>query len=219
MICIAIDGPSGSGKSTVSKMIADNLGFIDVNTGALYRAIAYYLKINNIDYKDVNKVCEVLNLIDIKIYGSNEKIFLNGKDISSQIRSEDISRISSKISSYPKVREYLLETQRKIAKNNNVVMDGRDIGTVVIPHADVKIFLTALPEIRAKRRYNQLKEEQIKFKKLLEDLNKRDYEDIHRKISPLKIADDAIIFDNSKYTVEETVNKLLSIIKEYVKFK
>lgn len=218
MKCIAIDGPSGSGKSTVAKMLAEKLHFTDVNTGALYRAIAYYLKLNNIDYNKVEEVKKVLDLIEIEIKDNKgtKRIILNGIDVSDEIRMEEISLISSKISSYGSVRDHLLKTQRDIARKNNVVMDGRDIGTVVMPNADVKIFLTAAPEVRARRRYEQLKDEHTDFETVLKDLNERDYKDIHRKIAPLRVAKDAIVFDNSNYTVESTVEHILNIIRENI---
>ena len=218
MKCIAIDGPSGSGKSTVAKMLADRLGFTDVNTGALYRAIAYYLKVNDIDYNNSNDIEKVLDLINIEIEDNSgvKRIILNGSDVSDEIRMEEISLISSKISSYGSVRDHLLKIQRDIASKNNVVMDGRDIGTVVMPDADVKIFLTATPEVRARRRFEQLKDEHTDFETILKDLNRRDYNDTHRKIAPLKVAKDSIIFDNSNYTVEGTVEYLLKIIRENI---
>ena len=145
MKCIAIDGPAGSGKSTISKILAKKLGFINVDTGALYRAIAYYVKSNNINYNSNNDVKNVLGNIEIKLKNSDENqiVILNGEDITDKIRSEDISMIASKVSSFAEVREFLLDLQRNIARYNNVVMDGRDIGTTVIPNANIKIFLTA----------------------------------------------------------------------------
>lgn len=217
MTCIAIDGPSGSGKSTVSKILARKLGFVNVDTGALYRGIAYYFYINNVDFRKIENLTKILKDITIKIENSNydQRIFLNGEDITDNIRSEKISKLASEISSLPEVRSHLLKLQREIAKNRNVVMDGRDIGTVVIPDAKVKIFLTASPQLRAKRRYKQLNEK-VSYTEILKDITKRDENDSNREICPLKKSEDAIVFDNSSYTLEETANKLLDIIKERV---
>ena len=218
MITIAIDGPSGSGKSTISKIIAKKIGFINVDTGALYRTIAYFFLENKINYKEKSEVLKNLNNISVSLKNENfsQTIFLNGVDVTQKIRTNEISMVSSEISVIPEVRQFLLKLQRDIAKENNVVIDGRDIGTVVIPNADVKIFLTADPKVRAKRRYNQLisKGQSTTFDEILELINKRDYNDIHRKISPLKKADDAILVDNSNLNQQDTVYKLIEIIKK-----
>jgi cytidylate kinase len=215
MISIAIDGPSGSGKSTISKHLARELNFLNVDTGALYRAVAYFLSANDIDYTNELNVGQCLDKIKIDVKNSNytQVIFLNGEDITNKIRSNDMSMIASRISAMPEVRKYLLNFQRNLAKSSNVIMDGRDIGTVVLPDADVKIFLTASPEVRAKRRYMQLGGG-TDYKEILETLNKRDFNDSHRKTAPLKPAFDAIAFDNSEYSLSETVDMLLKIIKE-----
>ena len=217
MVCIAIDGPSGSGKSTVSKILARKLGFVNVDTGALYRGVAYYFYINNVDFRKIENLTQALKDIKIEIENSNhtQKIFLNNEDITDKIRLEKISKIASEVSALSEVRVYLLGLQREIAKNRNVVMDGRDIGTVVIPNAEVKIFLTASPEVRAERRYKQLSEK-VSYSEVLKDINERDMNDSNREICPLRKSDDAIIFDNSSYTLEETADKLLDIIKERV---
>lgn len=217
MVCIAIDGPSGAGKSTVSKILARKLGFVNIDTGALYRGIAYYFYINKIDFKKIENLNKVLKDIKIKIENSdfNQKIFLNNEDITNKIRLKEISKVASEISALSEVRLYLLELQREISKDKNVVMDGRDIGTVVMPNADVKIFLTASSEIRAERRYKQLSEK-VSYDEILKSIKKRDQNDSNRKICPLKKSEDAIIFDNSSYTLEETSDKLLDIIKERV---
>ena len=219
MICIAIDGPSGSGKSTVAKALAKRLSFLFLDTGALYRTVAYYFKTKNVNFNSNSEVKEALNDISIKILSSDQgqRILLGGKDITSEIRNEEISVMSSKVAAISKVREHLLEIQRAIAKENNVIMDGRDIGTAVMPDAEVKIFLTASPELRAKRRYLQLNDKSIQPEKVLEDLIKRDKQDSTREICPLRIAEDAILFDSSKFTLEETIDNLLKIIKERIK--
>lgn len=218
MITIAIDGPSGSGKSTISKIIAKKIGFINVDTGALYRTIAYFFLENKINYKEKSEVLKNLNNISVSLKNENfsQTIFLNGVDVTQKIRTNEISMLSSEISVIPEVRQFLLKLQRDIAEKNNIVIDGRDIGTVVIPNADVKIFLTADPKVRAKRRYNQLisKGQSTTFDEILELINKRDYNDIHRKISPLKKANDAILVDNSNLNQQDTVYKLIEIIKK-----
>lgn len=223
MISIAIDGPSGSGKSSISKCLAKKLGFVHVDTGALYRTIAYYLCKNNVDYSNSEKVCENLKDIDIKVKFSNnnQNVFLNGVNVTDKIRSADISIASSRISSMSLVRKFLLDLQKDIAKENNVIMDGRDIATVVLPNSEVKIFLTASPEVRAKRRYNQMvaDDPEINFSDVLKNINERDFNDTHREISPLKISDDAVVFDNSDLTFDQTVNSILKIIKERINFE
>lgn len=223
MISIAIDGPSGSGKSSISKCLAKKLNFVNVDTGALYRSVAYYFLKNDINYDCENTVLENLKNINIKVKykNNNQFVFLNNKNITNDIRSDKVSMISSRISSMPCIRNYLLSLQRDIALKNNIIMDGRDIGTVVLPNADVKIFLTASPKSRAQRRYEQLSKNypEIKFSEVLKNINKRDFDDVHRKISPLKPAEDAIIFDSSNYTFEESVNYILNLIEERVNFE
>ena len=223
MISIAIDGPSGSGKSSVSKCLAKKLGFVHVDTGALYRTIAYHLCKNNVDCSSSEKVCENLKDIDIKLkfIDNNQNVFLNGVNVTDKIRSAEISMISSRVSSMHSVRKFLLDLQRNIAKENNVIMDGRDIGTVVLPNSEIKIFLTSSPEVRAKRRYNQLvaNDTEINFYDVLKSINERDFNDTHREISPLKISDNAVVFDNSDLTFDQTVNSILKIIKERINFE
>ncbi len=222
MISIAIDGPSGSGKSTISKCLAKKLGFINVDTGALYRAIAYFFVNNGIDYDLESNVEKALNNIHINLEyeNYNQILLLNGEDITQKIRSDEISMAASKLSSMQCVRDYLFNLQRSIANTNNVIMDGRDIGTVILPNATLKLFLTALPEVRAKRRYIQLVKEnpKITYEEVLKSLNQRDFNDINRKNSPLECAKDAIVFDNSNYSFEETIDELMKIIKERVSF-
>lgn len=220
MISIAIDGPSGSGKSTISKLLSKKLGFINLDTGALYRALAYYLFKNNINYNCEN-FDEILKNVDIKVIHKDfvQHTYLNGEDVSDYIRSPEISLIASKISSFPEVREYFLNFQRNFAECNDVIMDGRDIGTVVLPNADLKIFLTASKESRAQRRYKQLTKDgklNVSFREIVDSISKRDYNDTHRTNSPLIPAKDALKFDNSDLDLRETINHLLCIIKERV---
>lgn len=218
MVSIAIDGPSGSGKSTISKEVAQKLGFLHIDTGALYRTIAYYVFENQ---TPLDKVPEVLNKISInlKFQDNRQIVFLNGKDVSEKIRTPEISSLASKVSKIEEVRRFLLKTQRDLAKENNVIMDGRDIGTTILPNADVKIFLTASSETRAKRRYLQLLESGVKceYSEILKNVIERDNQDINRKISPLKKADDAILLDTSNLTFSESIDKIIEIIKSNLK--
>lgn len=205
---IAIDGPAGSGKSTVAKKIAEKLNIIYIDTGAMYRAIT--LKLKDIDKKFYEEACNNTNIEFI-----NNKIFLDGKDVSSQIRSEEISKLTSDISKIDFVRKKLVSIQKEIADKNSVVMEGRDITTVVLPDADYKFYLSASPEIRAKRRTLQLKEKGLNadYEEILRDIKKRDNNDIKRENSPLKVADDAIVIDSSNLTAEESIEKILSYIR------
>ncbi|GFI71962.1 cytidylate kinase [Clostridiales bacterium] len=190
MINVAIDGPAGAGKSTIAKAAAKKLGFIYVDTGALYRAIALNA-VRNDALSDENKLNEMLKITDVSLdfdENGTQCVILNGEDVSSLIRTPEISMGASKVSSVPAVRAFLLDLQRNIAKNNNVIMDGRDIGSVVLPNADVKIFLFASPECRAERRYKELVEkgENVTYEDVLADVNQRDYQDSHREIAPMK---------------------------------
>lgn len=205
---IAIDGPAGSGKSTVAKKIAEKLNIIYIDTGAMYRAMT--LKLKDIDKKFYEEACNNTNIEFI-----NNKIFLDGKDVSSQIRSEEISKLTSDISKIDFVRKKLVSIQKEIAAKNSVVMEGRDITTVVLPDADYKFYLSASPEIRAKRRTLQLKEKGLNadYEEILRDIKKRDNNDIKRENSPLKVADDAIVIDSSNLTAEESIEKILSYIR------
>jgi len=214
MISIAIDGPSGSGKSTISKEVAQKLNFLHIDTGALYRAIAYYVFKNQIQ---IDKVSEILNKIniDLKFQDGKQLVFLNNENISEKIRTPEISALTSQISKNKEVREYLLKTQRNLAKKYNVIMDGRDIGTTVLPNANVKIFLTASNKTRAKRRQLQLIQSGIdcEYTEILKNIIERDNQDMNRKISPLIKAEGAILLDTSELTFSESVNKIIEIIK------
>lgn len=205
---IAIDGPAGSGKSTVAKRLAERLNIEYIDTGAMYRAIT--LKLKNVENKDYKKVLDKTN-IDFK----NNKIFLDGVDVSNFIRDPEISKLTSDISKLPEVREKLVIIQRSIAKNKSVVMEGRDISTVVLPEADYKFYLSAGEEIRAKRRTLQLLERGLTadYEKILKEIKDRDKNDINRKNSPLKVAENAVIIDSSKLNIEDTVSLMLSYIR------
>lgn len=222
MISIAIDGPASSGKSTVAKIIAKKLGYVHIDTGALYRAIAYFIHENNIDFKNESAVKECLKgiALEMKEKKGVQRTVLNGKILGDEIRNLEVTKISSKIASYACVRDFLLNIQRDFAKTHNVIMDGRDIGTVVLPNATVKIFFTASAEERAKRRFNQVGSNSgTSYEEILEAINKRDYEDTHREIAPLKRAKDSIYFDNSEYTLEQSVEKIMKIIWERIEIK
>ncbi|HHU90629.1 MAG TPA: (d)CMP kinase [Clostridiaceae bacterium] len=217
-IQIAIDGPSGAGKSTMAKLISQKLGIMYLDTGAMYRALALKAIHQNIDTKDSEKVSELLSdfNISIKYENGSQKVYLNNEDVSDKIRTDEVSMGASNVSAIPAVRKRLVELQQKMASNTSVVMDGRDIGTHVLPNADVKIFLTASVAQRALRRYNEQKEKGI-LKKSLKEIEKeieiRDYNDSHRDASPLKQADDAVLLDTSNYSIEESVGKILEIIR------
>ena len=221
MLRIAIDGPGGAGKSSLAKAVAKKLEIIYVDTGALYRTVGYYARECGVSVEDAKKSENMIPLlpdisVDIKYYEGTQHVLLNGIDLGDKIRQPEISMYASAVSSVPEVRAFLLDTQRNIAKNNNVIMDGRDIGTVILPDADVKIFLTASNEARAMRRYLELKEKGIDadYDKVLSELIQRDTQDSSRDIAPCVAADDAITFDNSDCTFEESVNKIISIINE-----
>ena len=220
MFNVAIDGPAGAGKSTIAKAAAKELGFIYVDTGALYRAIAYNAVTNGV-IDDTQKIIDMLadTNVELKYVDGVQAVYLNGDDISAFIRTPEISMGASKVSAIPQVREFLLNLQRDIAKKNNVIMDGRDIATVVLPNADVKIFLFASPECRAQRRYLELVEkgENVTLEDVLEDVNKRDYQDSHREIAPLKPSEDSVMADTSKLTLEESIQLIINIIKERIK--
>ena len=217
-IAAAIDGPVGAGKSSIAREAAKKLGFIYVDTGALYRAVGLYCHRCGTNMKDPADIASRLPEIkpEIRRCDGVQHIYLNGEDVSSEIRLPEISMAASAVSAVPEVRAALLGIQRGIAAENNVIMDGRDIGTVVLPNAQVKIFLTAAPEIRAKRRYDELcaKGVQTTFEEVLADLNKRDYDDSHRAAAPLKQADDAVLADTSGLDFEQSCELICSLIKE-----
>ncbi len=221
-IAVAIDGPSGAGKSTIAKLCAEALGFLYVDTGAIYRTVGLAAREAGIDPKNAGAI-ETL-LPDIKIGMGHDKsglqrMLLNGRDVTDEIRQPDISLYASTVSAIPAVRAFLLDMQRLLARENSVVMDGRDIGTVVLPEADVKIFLTAAPEDRARRRYEELLQRGLKtsFEEVLRDLKKRDEDDATRKASPLRPAEDAICIDTTGNTLEESFELLHGMIEERLK--
>ena len=219
MINVAIDGPAGAGKSTVAKAAAKELGYIYVDTGALYRTVALGAQRKGI-LGDTDKIIEMLAdiVVELKYIDGVQAVFLNGEDVSSLIRTPEISMGASAVSAIPKVREFLLDLQRDIAKKNNVIMDGRDIATVVLPNADVKIFLFASPECRAKRRYDELiaKGESVMYEDVLADVNQRDYQDSHREIAPLKPSEESILLDTSELNLEESIQAIINIVKENI---
>ncbi len=215
-INIALDGPSGAGKSTIAKAVAKKMEYLYVDTGAMYRSIALYVISNSIDTKSASDIISVLPQIkiELKYIDNTQHIFLNDEDVSEKIRTPQVSLAASDVSAIPEVRDFLFNLQRDIAKKSNIIMDGRDIGTVVLPHADVKIFLTASAEERAKRRHAELIEKgiDISFEQVLEEINQRDYNDMHREIAPLKQAEDAILVDTSSLTLEQSVNEIYNTI-------
>ena len=215
MIAVAIDGPAGAGKSSIAKEIARRKGFIYVDTGALYRTIGLYCIRKGVDYKDAASVLDEIE-VELKYENSQQAMYLCGENVTSLIRTEEVSMAASAVSALPAVRAFLLQTQRDLAAKNNVIMDGRDIGTVVLPNAEVKIFLTASPECRAKRRVDQLLEKGIveDYDKVLEEVNIRDYNDSHREIAPLKPASESVIIDTTNDTFEGSVERILAVIEE-----
>ena len=218
---VAVDGPAGSGKGTVTKKIEEELGFLNLDTGATYRCVALQVLKENVKINEEEKIIKIANEIDIQIdnTGSKDIILLNGEDVSKEIRTKEVTSIVSQISSIIPVRKKMVEIQRKLATGKNVIVEGRDIGTVVFPNAEIKIYLDASEEIRAKRRYEENIQNGIEttYEEVLENVKMRDYNDMHKKIGALKKADDAIVVDTSKLSIEEVVNKIEKIIKEYNK--
>ncbi|MBE6806651.1 MAG: (d)CMP kinase [Ruminococcaceae bacterium] len=213
---IAIDGPAGAGKSTIAKVLAKELKLIYVDTGALYRSIGYYVTRQGIALEDTESIVAVLDSlkVELRYVDGIQRVFVNGEDVSDYIRTPAISMAASAVSAIPAVREYLLATQRDIAAHNSVVMDGRDIGTVILPDAKVKIFLTASAESRATRRFAELQEkgDPATYEEVLADMVKRDYDDSHRATAPLKQAEDAVLVDTSGETLEQSVARMKAIV-------
>lgn len=218
---VAIDGPAGAGKSTIAKLISKEMGYIYVDTGAMYRAMAVYFTKNNIDPDDENAINAAVDNVDISIEYQNgeQQVILNGENVTGLLRTEETGNMASRTSKYKEVRSKLVELQRQLAKTSDVVMDGRDIGTTVLPDAFVKIYLTASSDARAKRRYDELaaKGEQCDINDIKEDIENRDYQDMHREISPLKQADDAILLDTSNMNIEQVVAAMRDIIDKAIK--
>ena len=218
MIKIALDGPSGAGKSTVAKALAKKLGIVYVDTGALYRTVGYFVRQNNADPKNAEAVTSLLPRINIEVKYEDglQRVYLNGEDLGDRIRQPEMSMYASAVSAIPSVRAFLLDTQRDIAKKNSVVMDGRDIGTVILPDAEVKVFMFASSEARAKRRYKELieKGENVAYETVLAEMIERDNNDRNRSVAPAIPADDAILMDNSHMSVEENVDAVIRIINE-----
>lgn len=214
---IAVDGPAGAGKSSIAKLVAKELNFVYVDTGAMYRTIALFCLKNNIDTKDENKVSNAVPDIQIKLeyIDGVQHIFLDSEDVSSEIRKEEVGKNASVVAKYTKVREGLLKLQQDMAKTTDVIMDGRDIGTVVLKDAEVKIFLTASSKVRAKRRYLELvnKGETCDIDVIEKDIIERDKQDMNREVSPLKQAEDALLVDTSDMTIDEVVNKICDIAR------
>ncbi len=218
MISIAIDGPAGAGKSTIAKEVAKELGFIYVDTGALYRTVGYYILKQGENPADREEVLKRLPEIEISLCFQDgwQRVLLCGKDVSEEIRSPEVSMAASDVSAIKEVRDFLFDLQRNLARSNNVLMDGRDIGTVVLPNAQIKIFLTASSRERARRRYQQLNRKgiDVTFEEVLEDIERRDYQDSYRAVAPLVPAKDAVIVDTTGNTLKESIQHLTHLIKE-----
>lgn len=216
-IAVAIDGPAGAGKSTIARAVAAKLGFIYVDTGALYRAVGLYGLRKGVDTTSADQMLPLLQEITVEmIYVEGEqRVLLNGEDVSEAIRLGDASMAASNVSAIQGVRDFLFDLQKDMSRRHNVVMDGRDIGTVVLPEAQVKIFLTATPEERATRRYNELlgKGQQVDFDRLLAEVKQRDYNDSHRAAAPLKQADDAVLVDTTGLTKEQSIQKIFDLVQ------
>ncbi len=220
MINIAIDGPSGAGKSTIAKAVSKELGYIYVDTGALYRTVglnALRLQKNTKSEEDIVPTLDTLK-VSLRFVDGEQRVFLGEEDVSTAIRQNEVSMAASNVSAIPKVREFLFELQRDIAKNSNCIMDGRDIGTVVLPDAQIKIYLTASSEARADRRYKELVErgQQVNYDDILREIELRDYQDTHREIAPLKKAEDAVLVDTTKLDLNESIEYMLKVIKERI---
>ena len=214
---VAVDGPAGSGKGTVTKKIEEELGFLNLDTGATYRCVALQTLREGVKIENEDEIVRIANDIDIKIdnTGNKDIILLNGEDVSKEIRTKEVTAIVSQVSSIIPVREKMVEVQRNLAKGKNVIVEGRDIGTVVFPNADIKIYLDASEEIRAKRRYEENKQNGIDttYEEVLENVKMRDYNDMHKKVGALKKADDAVVIDSTELSIEEVVDKIKELIK------
>ena len=218
---VAIDGPAGAGKSTISRKAAAELGYIYIDTGALYRTVGLNALRKGADLQSDEAIIATITddlKVELKFIDGEQRMFLSDEDVSDKIRTPEASMAASRVSAVPKVREFLFDLQKKLARENNCVMDGRDIGTVVLPDADVKIFLTASPEARAERRFKELTEKgmDVKYEDVLADMIKRDYDDSHRAIAPLKQADDAILCDTSNIGLEESIALIIKTIKDNI---
>ena len=214
---IAIDGPAGAGKSTIAKRLAKELGYHYVDTGAIYRTVAYFLDLWGISPKDIDGVSRYIDELTIKIEYDEENVqhmIMNGMDVTGEIRTQDISQKASLVSAHAIVRDMLLDMQRDVAKQYNVIMDGRDIGSVVLPKADVKIFLTASAEVRAKRRTDELiaKGQKANYEQILKEIQQRDYQDTHREVAPLKMCRDSVKLDTSELDIEQVIAEMKAII-------
>lgn len=222
MISIAIDGPAGAGKSTIAKAVAKQLEYIYVDTGALYRSIALNAINSGTNTDNEAEINELLSntKVEIKFIDGEQRVFLNSQDVSDKIRTTEVSMMASKVSAIAAVRDFLLELQRGLARENNVIMDGRDIGTVVLPQAQVKIFLTASAQCRAKRRYEDYLaagNTKESYEQILADIQQRDYNDSHRAVAPLKPAEDSVIVDTSDDTLEQSVEKIMAVVNSKIK--
>ena len=218
---IAIDGPAGAGKSTIARRLAKELGYYYVDTGAIYRTVAYFLDLLGVSPKDVDGVTRYIDELTVEIeYDEDGKqhMLMNGMDVTDDIRTQDISQKASLVSAHAVVREVLLDMQREVARKHNVIMDGRDIGTVVLPKANVKIFLTASAEVRAERRYQEMLEkgQKANLQQVLKDIQQRDYQDTHREIAPLKMARDSIKVDTSNMDLDQVTAAIKKIVEEKI---
>lgn len=220
-ISVAIDGPAGAGKSTIARRLAENLGFRYVDTGAIYRTVAYFMDLWGVSPKDVDGVNRYIDELTVGITyddAGKQHMLMNGMDVTEDIRTQEISQKASLISAHAVVRDVLLDMQREMAEQYDVVMDGRDIGSVVLPKATVKIFLTASPEVRARRRYNELVEkgQKANYEQVLKEVRQRDYQDTHREIAPLKMCRDSVKVDTSEMTLEASIAAIQKIVEEKI---
>lgn len=217
MTAVAIDGPAGAGKSTAARAAAKRLGFVYVDTGAMYRAVGCHMRALGISVEETERVEQALEGLEVAIRFADgeQRVLVNGEDVTGSIRTPDASRAASEFSALPCVRRFLFDLQQDLAKKNSVIMDGRDIGTVVLPWAQVKIFLTASPEERARRRFEELKAkgEEVAYDEILSDMKERDYQDSHREIAPLRPASDAVLLDSTGLTLDEVVERIAALVE------